>query len=468
MNLNNINKIHFIGIGGVAMSAVAAIAKQRGYVISGSDGNSIYPPASVVLEKNEILFTAGYRKENIEDPDLVIISAGETPETNPEVAEVIERKIPYTSFPDLLYNLFYDVERVVVSGTHGKTTTSSLIAFALKAASNPSSFIIGGYVQDFKTNFELIDSQMVIIEGDEYYSSFSDKKPKFLHYHPQILLITNIDMDHFDYYRNIDDVMDKFRKLVKTVPPDGVIIACHDDKNVKRLLKDVDRKVIWYGLKGKNVNWKGEKIQQENDKMSFVANKLTTSKKYKITLSLSGEHNVLNTLASVALLDHLDCDLQKATEKLVEFNGPTRRFEIKGVANGVTIIDDYAHHPTAVMATLQAARSKYPESKIWAVFEPHTFSRTQATKAELAEAFEIANKVIITDIYPAREKASDFRITSQEIVDEIAKNHQNVAYIPRKKGVMDHIVANAKNGDVVIIMAVGDFNKIALELIDKL
>ena len=173
-------------------------------------------------------------------------------------------------------------------------------------------------------------------------------------------------------------------------------------------------------------------------------------------------------MASVALLDHLDCDLQKATEKLVEFNGPTRRFEIKGVANGVTIIDDYAHHPTAVMATLQAARSKYPESKIWAVFEPHTFSRTQATKAELAEAFEIANKVIITDIYPAREKASDFRITSQEIVDEIAKNHQNVAYIPRKKGVMDHIVANAKNGDVVIIMAVGDFNKIALELIDKL
>lgn len=468
MELNNIKVIHFVGIGGVAMSAVAALAKQKGFTVTGSDCNEIYPPASTVLEENGIVHKPGYAGANIGDPDLVIISAGESPETNIEVAEVIKRKIPYASFPELLYNLFVDSQRIVVAGTHGKTTTSSLIAYALKSVSKPANFIIGGYVKDLKTNFELNDSKMVVLEGDEYYSLFSDKKPKFLHYHPQILIVTNIDMDHFDYYRNIDDVMDKFRKLVKSIPPDGIIIACHDDVNVKRLLREVDKRVIWYGLKGNKLDWKGERIQHHEKGVNYVAKKLNTADKFDIELSLSGDHNIQNSLAAIALLDYLGCNVQMATRALADFEGPTRRFEVKGVARGVTVIDDYAHHPTAVKATLQAARSKYPKSRIWAVFEPHTYSRTQATKEELAKAFECADQVIIPDIYPAREKASDFKITSKDVVDEIAKNHQNTSYIPKKEAVLNHLASSVKDGDAVVIMAVGDFNKIATELIEKL
>lgn len=450
------------------MSAVAAVAKQRGFIVTGSDAEKIYPPSSTVLQQNNITCKAGYSKNNIEEPDLVIISAGETPKKNPEVAEVLKRKIPYTSFAELIYYLFIAHQRIVVSGTHGKTTTSSLIAYGLKSALMPINFIIGGYVQDFNTNFELNDSDIVLFEGDEYYSLFSDKRPKFLYYHPKILVITNIEMDHFDYYKNIDDLMDKFKKLIKTMPPDGVIIACHDNTNVKRLLKDTDKKVIWYGLKGDNLEWKGERIEQIDGQTSFVIKKIGTTTKHQIISSLSGDHNVLNVLASIAVIDYLKCDLTKYVKKLPEFRGPSRRFELKGVARGITVIDDYAHHPTAVKATLQAARSKYPKQKIWAIFEPHTFSRTKATIKELGEVFNYADEVVIPDIYPAREKAGDYRISSKDLVDEISKNHQNASYIPDKEKVLAYLVANAKAGDVVVIMAVGGFNKIALELIDKL
>ena len=450
------------------MSAVAAVAKQRGFIVSGSDAEEIYPPSSTVMQQNNIAYNAGYSKNNIKDPDLVIISAGETPEKNPEVAEVLKRKIDYASFAELIYNLFISYQRIVVSGTHGKTTTSSLIAYGLKSALMPINFIIGGYVQDFNTNFELNSSDIVLFEGDEYYALFSDKRPKFLHYHPNILVITNIDMDHFDYYKNIDDLMDKFRKLIKTVPPDGAIIACHDNANVKKLLKDADRKVIWYGLKGNNLEWKADKIAQIDGNTNFVIKKVGTATKHQITSSLSGDHNVLNVLASLAVIDYLECDLIKFVKSLAEFKGPSRRFELKGVAKGVTVIDDYAHHPTAVRATLQAARSKYPKQKIWAIFEPHTFSRTKATIKELGESFDSADEVIIPDIYPAREKAGDYKVTSKDLVDEIGKNHQNASYIPSKEKVLAHLIANTKAGDVVVIMAVGDFNKIAVELIDKL
>lgn len=450
------------------MSAVAAVAKRRGFIVTGSDAETIYPPSSNVLEQNGIKYFSGYDKNNIGNPDLVVISAGETPEKNPEVAEVLNRNIAHASFAELLFGLFAEYRRIVVAGTHGKTTTSSLIAYGLKAASKPVNFVIGGYVQDFRTNFKLNNSNIVLFEGDEYYSSFSDRKPKFLHYHPEILVLTNIDMDHFDYYKDLEDLMDKFRKLVKTVPPNGVIIACHDDKNLKTLLKNSDRKVIWYGLKGTGLDWKAQKVEQKDNSVFFQAVNYHRKEKFNVESSLPGKHNVLNMLASIAVMDCFECDLDNSLKRFTEFKGPSRRFELKGTAGGVTVIDDYAHHPTAVKATLQAARAKFPSQKIWAVFEPHTFSRTKATISELAGAFTEADEVIVPDIYPAREKASEFKITTRDLVDEIRKNHQNVSYIPSRVKVLEHLISNCKKGDIVVIMAVGDFNQIALELIRKL
>jgi len=468
MNLDQVKEIYFIGIGGIGMSAAAALASSLGYRVSGSDQKEVYPPATSVLSKNQILYSKGYQIKNIKNPDLVVIGAAETPDDNPEVKEVVKRGISFISYPELLNFFLKDKFRIIVAGTHGKTTTSFLTAWALAATKSKAGFFVGGYGKDFKTNFLTTESKYFVIEGDEYYSSFFDKKPKFLHYHPSLLVITNLDMDHYDYYKNIGELLDKFKKLIKSIPPDGVIVACHDDSNVKKLLKNTDRKVIWYGLKGNQVQWKGEKISYSNNTMRFMAKNLETKEKEEITMKLIGEHNVLNCLATIATLDYLQIPVSSFKNALEEFQGSSRRFELKEEINGIIVIDDYAHHPTAVKATLAAARAKYPNQKIWAVFEPHTFSRTKATLAELAQSFSAADEVIIPDIYPAREKFKQGTITGKEVVSQIAQFQKNVHYLPVKENVLDYLSKNLKTGDVVIIMAVGDFNQVADLLINKL
>jgi len=243
MNLEKVKRIHFIGIAGIGMSAVAAMAKKLDYQISGSDENA-YPPATLVLDANNIFFHKQYKKEHIQGQDLVVIGAGQDPDNNLEVREVQKQGIEVVSFAELLYLFTKDKFRIVVAGTHGKTTTASLIAWALNSTGQKIGFFIGGYVKDFKTNYSLSQSNNFLIEGDEYYSSFFDKRPKFLHYHPSLLVITNLDLDHYDYYRNLDDLIDKFKKCIKAMPPDGVIVACHDDQNVRKLLKRSERKII--------------------------------------------------------------------------------------------------------------------------------------------------------------------------------------------------------------------------------
>lgn len=468
MKLNKIKEIYFIGIAGIGMSAVAAMAKKMGFKVSGSDQKSAYPPAQDVLTENDIPYLQGYRASNLKNPDLVVIGAGENPKDNPEVKAVVKKGIPYLSFPELLYYLVKDKYRIVVSGTHGKTTTASLIAWALNNSKEKAGFFIGGYLKDFKTNYSLSLAKNFVIEGDEYYSSFFDQRPKFLHFHPSLLVITNLDMDHYDYYRNLNDLMDKFRKLIKSIPPEGAVVACHDDPLVKKLLNLCDKQIIWYGLKGKQIRWKGTRISYSDDYLIFTATNLDTKEKEEIKLKIYGKHNVLNCLAAIATLDYLQIPIKKYHEALTGFLGPRRRFELKGQVRGITVIDDYAHHPTAVRTTLEAVKSRYPRRKIWAVYEPHTLSRTKATIKELASAFQDAHEVIIPNIYPAREKFKKGRITSQEVVNQIKKFNQNVHYLPKKDEVINFLIKNLRPKDIVIIMAVGDFNQVADLLINKL
>jgi len=467
MNLEKVKRIHFIGIAGIGMSAVAAMAKKLDYQISGSDENA-YPPATLVLDANNIFFHKQYKKEHIQGQDLVVIGAGQDPDNNLEVREVQKQGIEVVSFAELLYLFTKDKFRIVVAGTHGKTTTASLIAWALNSTGQKIGFFIGGYVKDFKTNYSLSQSNNFLIEGDEYYSSFFDKRPKFLHYHPSLLVITNLDLDHYDYYRNLDDLIDKFKKCIKAMPPDGVIVACHDDQNVRKLLKRSERKIIWYGLKGNQQKWKAENIIYSGDSMSFRARNLETKEKEKIDLKILGQHNVLNCLAALATLDYLGISLRSYKENLLKFQGSQRRFEKKGEAKEIIVIDDYAHHPTAVQATIDTARAVFPNRRIWAVFEPHTFSRTKATLKQLAHSFLSADQVIIPKIYPAREKFKKGGITAQKVVDEIKKYQQNVYYLPTQGEVVEHLLKELRPKDVVIVMAVGVFNQVADLLLSKI
>lgn len=469
MDLNKVHTIYFIGIAGIGMSAVAALSKKMGFEVSGSDQEKVYPPAVDVLTQNNIKFYRGYHATHIQNYDLVVIGAGENPNENPEVTEIIKKGMPFVSFAELLYALTKDKFRIVVTGTHGKTTTTALLAWALQQANKESGFFIGGYSRDFKTNFSLIHSSpYFVMEGDEYYSSFFDKRPKFLHLHPSLLLINNLDLDHFDYYRNLEDLQEKFKKLIKTLPPEGVIVACHDDVNLKKILKNSERKVIWYGLKGNNLTWKGEKIHYQDNFLVFTARNLENKEQAVIKLKIYGKHNVLNCLATIATLDYLKIPLEQYKNSLAEFQGPRRRFEVVGEISGITVIDDYAHHPTAVKTTLEAVRARYLQQKIWVVFEPHTFSRTKATLEQLAESFQAADEVIIPDIYPAREKFQKSMITSQDVVDQIKKFQQNVHYLPDREKVLNYLLKHLKPNSIVVIMAVGDFNQVASLLINRL
>ncbi|PIY97275.1 MAG: UDP-N-acetylmuramate--L-alanine ligase [Candidatus Kerfeldbacteria bacterium CG_4_10_14_0_8_um_filter_42_10] len=467
MSFENLKKIHFIGIAGIGMSALAAMAKKLGYQVTGSDG-AAYPPATTVLAENNIIFFEDYQEEHISDQDLVVIGAGQEPANNIEVRAVMRKGIRIVSFAELLYFFTKDKFRIVITGTHGKTTTASLIAWALNSSDQKTGFFLGGYSKDLKTNYALSASQNFVIEGDEYYSSFFDKRPKFLHYRPALLVITNLDMDHYDYYKNLTDLVDKFRKCIKMLPPEGVIIACHDDKNVRKLLKDSDHKIIWYGLKGKQLNWKGEKITYADNLMRFTANNLAAKEKVPVELKILGAHNALNCLAAIAVLDHLKIPYDAFKKSLFDFQGSQRRFEKRGEIGGVMVIDDYAHHPTAVKATLDTARSVFPNRRIWAIFEPHTFSRTKATINQLAQSFGSADQVIIPDIYPAREKSKKGNVTASMVVDEIKKNQQNVYYLPTKEKVLAYLVKETRPQDVVIVMAVGNFNQIADLLLERL
>lgn len=464
IDLNNIKKIFFIGIGGIGMSAVAGLVKERGFQVAGSDPKEIYPPAKTILEKLDIPVNT----KNPDDADLVVLGGAEG-QKNSDYRKATQKNIPVVSYPELLYQLTRDKHRIVVTGTHGKTTTSALIAKTIKdCCSQDPGFFIGGMVRDLSTSFHYSAGRYFVIEGDEYYSSDLDKKVKFLHYKPQTLIITNIEMDHYDFYRNIGEVVDKFQKLIAKIPPDGNIIACADDLNTRKLLRDSDRNISWYGITNRLSRFQAKKIRHRDKKTTFQMVDNLDSQTEDITLNILGNHNILNTLACLATIKALRLSYRAGCQSLAGFKGPARRFEIIARKKGIIIIDDYAHHATAVKTTLKTARQQYPDSRIWAIFEPHTFSRTKGTLPDLGKSFSDADFIIIPDIYPAREPHLKNIIHAKDVVIEIEKNGQKADYIPRESEIIGRVLGEAKSGDVIIVMAVGSFNQIARKIAAKL
>lgn len=473
-NFEDVKTIYFVGIGGIAMSAVACLAKQRGYDVSGSDSQEIYDPAKSVLDKYGVKYAMGYSAGHVSaaNADLYVLSAGEGA-GNPEVKAILEQNLPRCGFAELLYEMFRDQLRVVVAGTHGKSTTAGLLGHLFRHVDN-GSYMVGGVLQNYQANFYLGDGHYAVFEGDEYKAQFDDPTPKFHFYKADILVLTNLEYDHPDVFGSLEELEDEFRELIDKMPEDGLIIYNADDPVLVKLVHESNLANVSFGLENE-ADYRAEDIQYGEYTKFKVKNRfsknisshaLGLTEDYQI--QLPGRLNVYNSLAAIAALRALGFQPDAFALDLLAFVGIKRRFEVVGKFGGAVLIDDYAHHPTAIRETLEAARVKYPQKRIWAVFEPHTFSRTKATLKELAQSFDAADRVLISEIYPARESIKDASITSGEVIDAIRtaspKIAEHVRLVKDKQQALEILKGELGPDDVVVVMAVGNFNRLAYEL----
>lgn len=467
LNLENVQSIYFIGIGGVGMSAAAGIASQMGFTVSGSDSKALYDPAQSVLDSNNIEYATGYNAANIQaaKADIYVASSGEGMD-NPEIAYLVEEKIQIYSFSELLAALSQDKIRAVVAGTHGKSTTAGLLGKILQGIDD-SSYMTGAVLQHDETNFHVGQGNYFVFEGDEYKALYDDPTPKFHQYHADILLLTNLEFDHPDIFATFEEMQDEFRQLIASLPSDGLVIYNADSVALAQLMHESNAGQVSFALENK-ADFMATNIVSGPEGTTFdVAWRKGAAEpiieNYRI--NLFGEMNVYNALGVIALLRTLGFSEEQVQDGLATYYGVKRRFELIGLRqNNIPVYDDYAHHPTAVTETLKAARSKYPDAKIWAIFEPHTFSRTEATIEDLSRAFGPADEVLIAEIYPAREKKTETSITGNKVLAEIQKFHKHARLISSKDEALSILTAELSPNDVVIVMAVGNFNLLAHEL----
>jgi UDP-N-acetylmuramate--L-alanine ligase len=457
MNLDNIKKIYFVGIGGIGMSAVAGIAKAKGFEVSGSDASDIYEPSKGVLDQYGVDYKIGYNADNFTGADLVVATPA-VDQTNPEVAKALEMNIPIIGFAELLGALTLDKKRIVVVGTHGKGTTSGLISYALKNLED-SSFFVGAVLTDLDTNFHFGKGSNFVIEGDEYKSLYNDDAPKFSYYNPDVLLINNIEFDHPDLYPTLEDFKRPFKELVSKMPANGIIVYNADDENVAELIKDSKAKKIGFGFKNGDIKAEAPKLVEKDFELKLTVDGKETSFKTK----LPGMPYAYDNLAAISVLLNLGYTPEQLQELVSKYTGVKRRYQIIK-DDEIAIIDDYAHHPTAVQQTIEATRLKYPSRRIICFFEPHTYSRTRETLGELEKAFNSADLVYLAEVYPAREQKLPSSITGQEVVEKIAQYQPNVVYVKDKAEALEKFKDKVQPGDVIVVMAVGSFNTLVYDL----
>ncbi len=453
LELSKVKKIHFVGIGGIGMSAASGIAKAKGFEVSGSDSSDIYEPSLQVLKNHNIPYSIGYDSQNLGAPDLVVATAA-VDLKNPEIFEAQKRGIKIVSYPELLGALTFDKRRIVVVGTHGKGSTSGLLGFALSNL-NDSSFFVGGVLRNFNSNFHFGSGEDFVLEGDEYKSSAFDLSPKLLHYNANVLLLNNIELDHPDLYPDLASFKNIFKEAIQKLPEEGFLVYNADDQNVCELVSNSNSKAkkFSFGFEDRQADFFAER--QNSGDGNFTLKIRHQNTEYLVTSKFPGLPYASNNLAAFATLFACGYEPQDFTKLFFEYDGLKRRFEIL-FENPFVLIDDYAHHASAVKATLEAAREKYPGRKITCFFEPHTYSRTKETLPELANAFGSADSVYIAEIYPAREIQMPGSITGAQVVFEISKTHKNCHLVKDHKEAFAEISKNITRGEVVIAMTVGD------------
>jgi len=462
-----VRSIHLIAACGTAMGALAAMLKDSGYSVTGSD-HKVYPPISVFLAEKGIAVADGFDGANISgDTDLVVVGNAVSRD-NPEVVRMLALGVPYCSMPQALTHFFAAGKKpVVVTGTHGKTTTSAMIAWMLHAAGLDPSFMIGGILQNFGSNYRLGRGAQIVLEGDEYDTAFFDKGPKFLHYIPHLAVLTSVEFDHADIFRDLNHVKSAFDRLLAQMPAESTLIAYDADPNVAALLTGRRCRIELYGREPASP-WRLGTVSLQPPRTAFEVFKNRGLYGHFET-ELPGGHNLLNLLASIAVADHLGVPAATTAGAIATFRGAKRRQEIRGCKNGVTVIDDFAHHPTAVRETIQAVKPHYPAGRLIAVFEPRTNSSMRRIfQQAYAHAFDGADLICIRQPPLLQKVPADDRFSSQQLVDDLRSQGKAAHFFPDTDRIIAFLARVVRPGDAILVMSNGGFDNIHTRLLDAL
>ncbi len=466
MNLKPGAHIHMMGICGTAMGGLAGLLKNLGYKVTGSDQN-VYPPMSTQLQKLGIKIMEGYKKENLTPrPDLVIVGNVMT-RKHEEVEALLQTDIPYTHLPNAIGEFIIgERDSIVISGTHGKTTTTAMMAFVAQSCGLNPGFLIGGKPIDFDVSFQIPQKNTFVIEGDEYDTAFFAKVPKFLFYKPKHVVLTSVEFDHADIYKDFEAVKSAFKDLLKILPPNGVLVANAEDAGVQEVLQSGTKaKVVTYGLRTGDYRVQNIKFSESSSEFDVVHK----DKKNHVQIQLFGSHNIANALSVFALASELGWNSEKINEGLKNFRGVKRRQEIIGKPRNITIIEDFAHHPTAVKVTANSIKERFSQSKMFTVFEPRSAtSRRKIFQKDYVDAFSGDWIPLFAKPYNQNNISETDRFSIEELVEDLKKAGLPAKSFENVDQIVQAIKSQAKSGDVVLIMSNGGFDGIYNKILKAL
>lgn len=464
---SQLRHIHLIAICGTGMGSLAGLLVEKGFHVTGSDQN-IYPPMSTQLAALGIPLFEGFKPENLNPkPDLVIVGNAVS-RNNPEVEAMVALNIPYASMPQALSHFFITGKKsVVVTGTHGKTTTTALLSHLLLELKADPSYLIGGILQGDEKNYRSGSGQYFVVEGDEYDTAFFDKGPKFLHYQPYYTLITSLEFDHADIYRNMEHMSGAFQMLLEAVHPKGFLLACADYPELTRILSLSRAPYETYSL-SHLADWRAEHADFSGPFTTFDVT-WRGKKETRLFSPLAGKHNLLNTLAAFAILRKLGFNADDIVAALKTFKGVKRRQEVRGVVNDKVVIDDFAHHPTAVLETIDAVRKRYPGYHLTAVFEPRSnSSKRNVFQADYARAFSAADEVVLADVFMPEKVPAEIRLDIGQLTADISKNGPPATHLPGADEIVAYLTPRTKPKTVILVMSNGGFGGIHQKLLNAL
>lgn len=491
--------IYLMGICGTAMGSLAGILKSMGFHVTGSDQN-VYPPMSTQLENLGIKLHSGYRAENLQPrPDLVVVG-NVISRTNPEADYVLKERIPYTSLPKAMGEFVIGArDSYVVAGTHGKTTTTSMLSWVSECCGMNPGFLIGGIPENFALSFRKPESSIFVIEGDEYDTAFFDKVPKFVHYRPRYVILTSVEFDHADIYADLAAVKSAFRRLIELIPSDGLLVCHSEDENIRELLPAAKCRVVTYGLENGDYRAVERMVAEGRNHFSVaVSGRPAASyaghasgaasshapagasgaplgspsggrKIADVALKLFGEHNTLNALAVFALARERGWNLSSVLQGLASFQGVRRRQTFLGEVNGVAVVEDFAHHPTAVRLTIKGMRERFPGRRLIAVFEPRSAtSRRKVFQSDYVEALGLADQVFVANAYDQTKISEVDRFSSAQLIDDLKSRGSQAHLGDSADDLVNKISLIRRTGDVVLIMSNGGFDGIYQKLLARL
>jgi len=463
--------VHVIGIAGSAMAPLAGMLREHGFRVTGSDAG-VYPPASTLLDSLGIAYNHSFDAANLAPaPDLVIVG-NIIARGNPELEETLERKIPYRSMPEILEEVFLPGRHsIVVSGTHGKTTTTAMLAWVFHSAGKQPTFLVGGVAENFGKSYGLGSGAEMILEGDEYETAFWDRGPKFFHYHPDDLIITALEYDHADIYADFAVYQLAFKRLVNLVPRNGRVVLWGDTKDSGPALRQAAANafcpVVTYGFSPEN-DWVASEPTFAGDHMEF---RVTHRGRCfgEFSLAALGRHNVLNALAAIIVAEGRGVSVASLNKSLASFRSVRRRLDVKGEHHGILVVDDFAHHPTAVRATIEAARGRWPNRRLWAILEPRSNSmRRKVFQESLPQSLAMADRVALGGVFRAQQLGEESRLDPETVAASVRALGKEANVVSGGEAMADFLVANAKPNDLLLIMSNGSFDGLCEKLLAKL